>query len=174
MGSATPGLRIVPCLQEEGDKLNDRLMLKRDPATIVQFIVGSLRFLLISHRFWPASDRKVVEKWALGLGVNYAGQMLEILLYGKIIFFALLEIALCDRLILLLFKNRHILRRFSDCPNGTQAYDTQMGQIFWAIHVLKGLDLPEVELIVHLQRHFAVGKLREEPTDAPVCSFKQN
>src|SRR5437773_2317194 len=98
MGSATPGLRIVPCLQEEGDKLNDRLMLKRDPATIVQFIVGSLLFFLTSHRFWTASERKVVEKCARGLGDNYARQMLKILLYKKIIFFTLLEIALCERM----------------------------------------------------------------------------
>src|SRR5437588_12886245 len=49
-----------------------------------------------------------------------------------------------------------------------------MGQILRGIEALKGLDLPEIKLILHLQRDFAIGKLREEVADAPICGFKQS
>src|SRR5260370_25134402 len=162
----TPGEGIGPRLKEKGNKFNDRLMLKRDTTTFVQFILGLFGFLPFSRRCWHPSDRKVVEKWALCLGINNAGQMLEILLYGKLVFFALLEILLCSRLICLILKHRHILRRFSHCPNWAQTYDTQMRQILRAIQAFKRLDLPEIELI--LQRGFAISKLREEVADAPI------
>src|SRR5215469_12163062 len=103
MRNMTPSLWIIPCLEEKGNKFNDRLVLKGDSSSLVCFIAAWLSPLLPGSSGWQAPNRKVVEKIAFSLAINKASKMTHVFVFLH--------------LVVLIFEYSKILWRFTGRTN---------------------------------------------------------
>src|SRR6266567_3113614 len=104
MRNIAPGLWVILCLKEKGNKFDNRLMFKSDPTARVCFVAAWLSSLLPGSSRWQAPDRKVVEKFAFSLAINKASKMTEIFVFLH--------------LVILIFEYSEVLWRFTrrtDC-----------------------------------------------------------
>src|ERR1700736_2986602 len=103
MRNMTPGLWVIPCLEEKGNKFDDRLVFKGDSTSLVCFIAAWLSSLLPGSSRWQAPDRMVVEKFAFSLAINKASKMTQIFVFLH--------------LVVLIFEYSKVLRRFTGRTN---------------------------------------------------------
>src|SRR5437868_5924028 len=104
MRNMTPGLWVILCLEEKGNKFDNGLVFKSDSPSFVCFIVARLSSLLPGRSRWQSPYRKVVEKIAFSLAVNKASKMAQVFVFL--------------RLVVLIFEHSKVLWGFTGRADG--------------------------------------------------------